>query len=201
MGLKPRMTDPELVAPAHRYRQSFIEAVREFQADTFSLNSGMGRYRKIPVADLEADFDAHLRELEAAAREESATPDFVPETTFWLVDGGKFVGRVSIRHRLNDQLMRIGGQVGYEIRPSKRRQGYGTLALRLALPKARSLGLAKVLLTCDSTNTPSRKIIERSGGIFENAVSYSPEKPPKHRYWIEIAGGRPPESGSAPQAV
>ena len=181
------MIDPELVTPAHRYRQSFIEAVREFQADTLSLNSGMGRYKKIPVADLETDFDAHLRELEAAAREESSTPDFVPETTFWLVDGGEFIGRVSIRHRLNDDLMRIGGQVGYEIRPSKRRQGYGALALRLALPKARSLGLAKVLLTCDSTNTPSRKIIERSGGIFENEISYSPGKPPKHRYWIEIA--------------
>ena len=177
---------PRLVAPHAAYKQSFLEAVREFQADAFPLNSGMGRYRKLRIEDVEADFAAYLREIEDAARVKGASPDFMPESTYWLVEADAFVGRVSIRHRLNDNLARIGGHIGYEIRPSMRRQGYGTRALELALPKARALGLRRVLVTCDSTNTPSRKIIERNGGVFENELAYSDSKPPKHRFWIEV---------------
>ena len=177
----------QLVRPCERYRKSFIEAVKEFQADTDSLNTGsMGRYRDVRIEDLERDFASFLRGLEDASGR-NVKPGLVPETTYWLVETDSFIGRVSIRHRLNEKLMRVGGHIGYEIRPSSRRRGYGTLALRLGLEKARELGMARVLVTCDRTNVPSRKIIEANGGVMENEVMGEDGKPPKQRFWIEIA--------------
>lgn len=52
---------------------------------------------------------------------------FAPESVFWLIDDEEFIGRASIRHELTPHLREIGGHIGYEIRPSKRRQGYGTM--------------------------------------------------------------------------
>jgi predicted acetyltransferase len=80
----------------------------------------------------------------------------------------------------------MGGHIGYEIRPVKRRQGYGTEILRLGLEKARELGLRKVLVTSDEDNIGSRKIIEHNGGIFENAIEIEGDPVQKLRYWIDI---------------
>ncbi len=97
-------------------------------------------------------------------------PELVPETWLWLVDGDEYIGRASIRHELNDELLLVAGHIGYEIRPTKRRQGYGTQILALALERAREMGIYKVLVTCDTDNFGSRKIIEANGGKLENEI-------------------------------
>jgi hypothetical protein len=61
----------------------------------------------------------------------------------------------------------------------------------LALIKAEKLGIKKVLVTCDATNTASRKIIERCGGILEDARSQGKEKLKKLRFWIANAKSYP----------
>lgn len=53
--------------------------------------------------------------------------------------------------------------------------------------KARDLGIARALVTCDRTNAPSRKIIEANGGVVESEIMVEDGKPPKQRFWIEIA--------------
>src|SRR5262245_31363391 len=51
-------------------------------------------------------------------------PSLVPQTTYWgVVAGGKVVGRIALRHHLNDRLREFGGHIGYEVRPSCRRRG------------------------------------------------------------------------------
>jgi predicted acetyltransferase len=47
-----------------------------------------------------------------------------------------------------------------------------------ALPVARALGLDQVLVTCDSDNVASRKVIEANGGRYEDIRGN------KLRYWI-----------------
>lgn len=50
--------------------------------------------------------------------------------------------------------------------------------LRQALPWCADLEIDPVLVTCDTTNVASRKVIEAAGGEFENALDG------KYRYWI-----------------
>ncbi|WP_374211166.1 GNAT family N-acetyltransferase [Pseudarthrobacter cellobiosi] len=59
-----------------------------------------------------------------------------------------------------------------------RRRGHAAAALADALPMARKLGIARVLLTCDENNAGSRATIERNGGVCEDTRNG------KRRYWI-----------------
>lgn len=173
----------QLIIPAIDYKKSFIEAVKEYQAtdaddrlDIFALN----------VEQLENDFEGYITQLLSESKGENLPKGYVPQTTYWLIDGLAFIGRVSIRHELSEHLLLIGGHIGYDIRPSQRNHGFGTQILRLSLPKAKALGITKVLVTCNENNIGSKKIIETNGGVLENAVDMGEGKPRKLRYWINI---------------
>ena len=82
--------------------------------------------------------------------------DLVPCTNFWIIADEKYVGRMSIRHELNDWLRTYGGHIGYEVIESERKKGYATKALKLAIEYAKSeLLLKSVMLTCDDDNIAS----------------------------------------------
>ena len=69
----------------------------------------------------------------------------VPHTTFWLIENEEIVGVSSLRHRMTDRLMRLGGHIGFGVRPSARGRGVAKELLRRTLLEAGSLGLPKVL--------------------------------------------------------
>lgn len=174
----------ELILPTTEYKTSFIEAVKEYQehpdTDLRSL-----QYRDLSIAELEADFGGYVEKIKSNARGENLPEGWVPSTVFWLVDGGEFLGRVSIRHRLTEHLEKIGGHIGYDIRPSQRGKGHGNTILALALLKAQELGISRALLTCDETNIISRKVIEKNGGVFEDHATDPATGVNKLRFWIE----------------
>ena len=93
---------------------------------------------------------------------------YAPSSTFFAVADGKIVGIVDIRHTLTEHLLNVGGHVGYSVRPSERRKGYATEMLRQALEKCRQLGIKKALVTCNSDNIGSKKVIQKNGGMLEN---------------------------------
>ena len=71
------------------------------------------------------------------------------------------------------------GHIGYSVRPSARRQGHATAALRRSLKVARErLGLERVLVTCAEDNPASRTVIEACGGTYEDSREHT------RRYWI-----------------
>ena len=103
---------------------------------------------------------------------------FVPVTVRWWSEGETFLGRISVRHRLNEHLLETGGHIGYGIRPGARRRGHATAMLAAALPLAARLGIEKALITCDFDNVGSRKVIERNGGVLEDC------RGGKLRFWV-----------------
>ena len=176
----------ELVRPSVQYKDSFIEAMREFQHDTDYTHRSLA-YKKLSVEDLETNFESFVETELSYERGDNLPDGYVPCTELWLVDDDRFIGRVSIRHRLSENLLRIGGHIGYDIRPSKRGQGYGNAILGLALGKAKELGITRALLTSDIRNTASRKIIENNGGVLENQIPNPETGYDALRYWIDIA--------------
>ena len=175
----------DLVLPDARYKNSYIKAVQEFQAD-FAFPLMERKYDVLSIPDLKKDFSAYVEKIRSHARGENLPEDFVPVTTYWLVENGEYIGRVDIRHRLTESLRNIGGHIGYDIRPSKRGEGYGSTILALALPKAKELGLLRVLVTCDISNTASRKIIEKNGGVLLSQKENRQYDQSKLRFWIDI---------------
>ena len=180
--LPPPLPTCRLVLPSAAWKDGFIDTLRELQAE--------GLYQDTDVRAIRDHFDEWLGEWERARHESTVAPGMVPVTSYWLVaeDGAdaRVVGRASVRHCLNEALLLWGGHIGYAIRPSERRKGYGTAALRLALAEARQLGLQNVLVTCDSDNVGSRRIIERNGGVLENEVTVPQLSKPKLRFWIAL---------------
>jgi predicted acetyltransferase len=128
----------------------------------------------------------YLDVLDERERGVNLPPGHVPSSSLFAFDGARIVGRVSIRHRLNDVLRRAGGHIGYVVVPEFRRRGYATAMLRLALRFAHDrIGLDRVLVTCDDDNVGSIRTIQNNGGVLEDVVSGSDVEKPKRRYWID----------------
>lgn len=91
----------------------------------------------------------------------------VPNTMLYAFVDSKIVGRVSIRHELNEYLRRRGGHIGYSVAPKFRRLGYATEIFKQSLPFCRAVGLTKIMITCDDENTPSWRLLETCGARLE----------------------------------
>ena len=132
-------------------------------------------------------FSRYLEILDEQERGANLPSSLVPSTFLFAFKGQRIVGRVAIRHRLNDFLSRIGGHIGYVVVPEFRRQGHATTILRMALQIAHDkLGLGRVLVTCDDDNIGSIRTIENNGGVLENVVTGLDLDKPKRRYWIHV---------------
>jgi predicted acetyltransferase len=165
---------------------TLIEPTEELKAEVLAMaeeysSAGEDRYKSA----LE-DFPAYIRGLVDGVRGIGLPPGRVPYSTFWLASGRRLIGHSSIRHHLTPDLAYEGGHVGYDIRPSERRKGYGTLILRLTLEEVRRLGLNRALLTCDTDNVGSAKIIEKNGGRLQDQAVSKRSGKLISRYWIEL---------------
>lgn len=110
-------------------------------------------------------------------------PHWVPGTFLAADVDGDLVGRVSIRHQLNDFLAHEGGHIGYGVLPAHRRRGYATQILARALERAAALGIDPALVTCDDENVASARVIERNGGVLEDRVT-GDDGQQVRRYWV-----------------
>lgn len=171
---------PELVLPTVSVRESFLEAMEEFVAEGAenSQTAAWIEYNAPGWQDPEV-FAAFCEAVRADALEETPRPQaHVPCTTLWWVDGADYLGRIAIRHRLTDVLLEVGGHIGYDVRPTRRREGHATEMLRQSLPWARDLGIGPALVTCDDDNVGSIRVIENAGGALEDVRGI------KRRYWV-----------------
>lgn len=176
---------PEFVLPTVTVQGSFLEAMEEFRAEGVSDSQTAAWIDEFGATwDSEAGFARFVAVLREDELEETPRPaNRVPCTTLWWVDGEEYLGRLAIRHRLNEQLLELGGHIGYDVRPGRRREGHATAMLRASLPHAHALGIDPALLTCDHDNEASIRVIESAGGVFED------RRERKLRYWVPTAPG------------
>ncbi|WP_067481498.1 GNAT family N-acetyltransferase [Actinomadura hibisca] len=174
---------PELTPPTATVQESFLLAMKEFQAEGRGRDESSMLCREIrrygPAWDTPEGFARYVRDLRADALEETPRPEGrVPATSLWWVDGPEYLGRLAIRHRLTPWLLDVGGHIGYDVRPSARRRGHASAMLRASLPTVHALGIDPVLVTCDHDNVGSRKTIENCGGVLED------RRGEKLRFWV-----------------
>ena len=176
-GRRPAPPPARLIAPAARFRESFLAALAEDHLE--------GRHDELDETLLGApgEFDRYV----AALRDDAESPGalaryvwslrgeepphqpggYVPQTILWWTEGDEYLGRLSIRHRLTVHLLYEGGHIGYEVRPGARRRGHATAMLAVALRLAAGLGVERVLIDCDPENVASRRVIEKNGGVLD----------------------------------
>lgn len=174
-----------LIQPSITFESEYLSMAEEFWAKA-SWVAGENRFQN--DRDLiENNFPAYIRRLDKENQSIGLKPGYVPSTTFWLAaNNTQIIGESRLRHWLTTSLEHEGGHIGYVIRPSERQQGYGTCILALTLEKAKDLGLNRVLLTCDTDNTGSARVIEKNGGkLASQDISNSTGKPIS-RYWIDL---------------
>jgi len=128
-------------------------------------------------------FDDYLERVTESMKGQNLSPGRVPSTFLLLEISGEIVGRVSIRHELNDWLETYGGHIGYAVLPEHRRKGYAGLLLKEGLRICSQLGITSALLTCSDSNLASVKVIESAGGILENIIQDTDGL--LRRYWIK----------------
>lgn len=102
--------------------------------------------------------------------------NWVVTDTFFAVrkSDDRIVGMIDLRHTLNEFLKDLGN-CGYSVRPSERRKGYATEMLCKLIGMARAAGMKDLQISVAKTNTASRKVILRNGGVYERSFSHESE--------------------------
>ena len=174
--------DLRLVKPHPDYRDAFFAMVEDYRT------AGESRYQAL-MNFFHRDFAGYIRHLHNMARGIGLKPGWVPYTVYWSVapERARLVGELHLRHWLTPVLEKEGGHIGYTITPSLRGQGYGTAQLALGLEKARDFDLERVLITCNTENIASARVIQKNGGVFQDEVISDHTGKPVSRYWITLS--------------
>ena len=168
------------VIPDESYRTQALEYIEEHHQYNSNINGCGGLNRYVPNYDAWLE---HLEEMRNCQVEETR----VPGETYMLIreSDNRLIGMCNIRYVLNERLERIGGQIGYGIRPTERRHGYNEVNLYLALEHCYEHGLDVVLLDCDDNNPASWRTMLALGANLIHTWE-EPEEGLIRRYAINV---------------
>ena len=164
-----------LELPSEKYKQEYADANEEerlYSPDTEHIFK---------------DNDNYLEKFERYRLGINLEPNYVPQTTLWLVDDNHFYGELHLRHQLNDKLLVCGGTIGYGIRWSKRGLGYGKYMLKLGLDYCKNvLDIRKAMITCNDDNFASEGVMLANGAVFGEKVTDPDDGRILKKYWVNI---------------
>ena len=176
------MDEIKLIPPSKEYSDDIMA----FRQEILDLDPDVIFHGCNSLGDFETA-DAWFDYLKSLEKEETCPNGFVPASAYIAVreSDNRIVGMTDIRHHINHPILGLwGGHIGYTVRPSERRKGYGKKMLQLNLNECRKRNLTKVMLSCTSHNTASERTILANGGVFYSEVPVDGEI--MKVYWIEL---------------
>ncbi|WP_422751795.1 GNAT family N-acetyltransferase [Micromonospora sp. WMMD708] len=171
---------PDLIAPTAHLRDAWQEAHAEWGPGQHEDGFGLRPSDEVATP---AGFAAWLARLTPPPDRSGATDHTC--TYRWIIERGQVLGGIALRPE-HDEQAHWAGHLGYGIRPSARRRGLATWAVRRMLAEARLLGRERLLVVCATDNVASARTIERCGGLFEGIGNT--RSGPTRRYRIMLRG-------------
>ncbi len=184
----PAVPSEELTHTGSRIIFSLITPTIEYEQSYRSYIDELGSAERYPFT-LEFEFDdfsALVTRLNNHSLGIDLPDGSVPHTTFWLVEDGEIIGVSSLRHRMTERLRRLGGHIGFGVRPSAQGRGVAKELLKQTLAQAGHLGLSEVLVICLKENVASSRVIRANGGILESEYSVPEYDGLLQRYTVPI---------------
>lgn len=160
----------ELVRPSRNILPSYLEALGEGTI----CNMALGAFADETAEEISKAPDEYIKRINVESPRKVAMPDgseftVTEHALLWLVDGERYLGSVSLRFSGDREVIEeFGGHIGVAIRPALLNRGYGVKAAALAWQLAGGYflerGISKILVTCNPTNSASRRLIVHNGG-------------------------------------
>jgi predicted acetyltransferase len=166
----------ELARPSLEMFPSYLDLIEEMR----SLGEKIWSSRLPEPGEAPDAFVARL------LGKETAPEPAIPQSVWWATVGAEVVGRIGLRHRLDDKTSEFGGHIDYESRPSRRRQGIATEMLRKLLATERARDIGRLLVTCSPENIASRRTIEANHGVLAATVFSAEAQRDTCHYWIAV---------------
>ncbi|WP_081673481.1 GNAT family N-acetyltransferase [Butyrivibrio sp. FC2001] len=164
--------------PIKKYESEAMAFKQEF------LNNGEPVINGSELLDQMESYDEWLKSVTDNTSSETVSPSWVvTDTYFAFDDNDRLVGIIDLRHELNDFLKDFGN-CGYSVRPSERRKGYATQMLELVIWRAAEVGMDKLQLSVEKSNTASIKTITKNGGKYARSFTFEGEE--ADVYFIDI---------------
>ena len=174
-----------LEEPSMKRKDEIIEYISEFVLYHSNIN-GTGEldeileglpFEKVLARCLNMQYEEYAKKLGRC-----------PAKTFLLIreNDNRIVGTINVRWNLTEKMKQFGGNIGYSIRPTERRNGYNKINLYLGLMEAQKLGLDRVMLDCDVNNIASDKTMQALGGVLERTEIDPSDGILTNVYWFNV---------------
>jgi len=152
----------KFVFPCQAYEQKAIDYIQEFHEYASQINGTSGLQVFLAMDKTYSDWLSKvMNDIDIA----NITEDRVPQFCYFYVreDDDRITGMITIRPVLPGN---GSGHIGYSIRPTERRKGYGAAMLCDALVVCPLIGLKEIIITCDISNVASAGVAVKCGGVL-----------------------------------
>ena len=151
----------------HKNFKDYIELYREFIEYSSDLVPDILELK----CEDEEDYNNILIEIKNRETGNHEDLDWYYDGHYYLAyDGNDLVGLGCIRNKLTKKGYDIWGNIAYGVKPTKRKNGYGTKIAKMMVEEARKMNIDEIILCHYESNKISPKIFKKIGATYINTV-------------------------------
>lgn len=149
----------KFIVPSHEHRAdvlSYCTEVIRLRGD-FDGSAGLGEFERF------ADWLERLRILSGERAEKYG---YYRTLVYLAYDDEKLVGMLNVRLSEDPFVRTFAGHIGYNVRPTCRKMGYGRACAEEAVRLCLEHGITQPVICTEPENTASQKTAEAAGFVF-----------------------------------